>query len=70
MDLDEMTKSPLFRAILALRLIKSFNYLRNDLDAYLFEVYLCGIGEREDWPDPKDYGINDNQTLEPTCEGR
>ena len=57
MDLDELIKTPLFKATKALRIIKSFNHLRNDLDAYLFEVCLSGIGERKDWPDPKDYGI-------------
>jgi len=59
MNLDDMAKTPLFRAVKALREIKQFNRLKNDLDAYLLEVCIYGIGDREDWPESKDYGIKD-----------
>lgn len=57
MDLDELAKTPLFRAVRALREIKEFNRLRNDTDAYLLEVCRYGIGDREDWPNSRDFGI-------------
>ena len=45
------------RAIEALEEIKKRNRLRNDLDAYLYEVANWGLGIREDAPDPEDYGV-------------
>ena len=66
MNLDEMLKAPIGRAIKSLHLINSFNQVRNDLDVYLYEVYLYGIGLREDWPEQKDYGIDDNKEINRT----
>lgn len=45
------------KAIEALEEIKKYNRLRNDLDAYLYEVTNWGLGIREKAPDPDDYGI-------------
>ena len=36
---------------------RRFNRLRNDLDAYLFEVTEYALGKRDEKPNPKDYGI-------------
>lgn len=37
--------------------IKGFNRLRNDLDAYLFEVAKYALGETDEKPSKKDYGL-------------
>ena len=57
MNLDDMTKTPLFKAYKALHEIKNINRLRNDLDAYLLEVCEYGLENRKEWPDSSDYGI-------------
>ena len=40
----------------ALMILKKYNPLHNDFEAYLFEITKWGLGETEK-PDPKDYGI-------------
>ena len=45
------------RARQALKEIKKYNRLRNDLDGYLYDVALWGMGNIEDRPKPKDFGI-------------
>lgn len=45
------------KAINALTILKRFNGLRNDLDAYLFEVIRWGLGERKTKPKPEIYGL-------------
>ncbi|MCK5347542.1 MAG: hypothetical protein KAR20_29235 [Candidatus Heimdallarchaeota archaeon] len=43
------------RAIEALKIIKDHNRLKNDIDAYLHEVALWGLGLREEMPNMEDY---------------
>lgn len=43
----------------ALEVIKRFNRLRNDVDAYLFEVANFGLGVRETMPELGDFGLED-----------
>lgn len=40
----------------ALEILKKFNRLRNDLDAYLYEVIEWGLGMASK-PDPKRFGV-------------
>lgn len=51
------SETQLERAKQALLIIRNYNRLRNDLDAYLFEVAQYGLGERQDEPKAEDYGI-------------
>jgi hypothetical protein len=53
-----MDKNPTMASIEALEEIKKYNRLRNDLDAYLYEVADWGLGIRKEPPNPEDYGIN------------
>ena len=43
-----------------IEIIKRHNYLRNDFDAYLYEVCNYGLGFREKLPNPKDYGLDES----------
>ncbi len=45
------------RARVALSEIARYNNVRNDLDAYLSDLADWGMGEREQRPDPKQYGL-------------
>jgi hypothetical protein len=44
----------------ATEIIKRHNHLRNDFNAYLYEVCNFGLGFRDDLPNPKDYGLGKN----------
>lgn len=41
----------------ALTIIEAYNGLNNDRDVYLFEVTRWAFGDREDKPNPEDYGL-------------
>jgi hypothetical protein len=41
----------------ALRVLMSYNRMRNDLEAYLYAVAQYGLGEIEKQPNPEDYGV-------------
>jgi transcriptional regulator with XRE-family HTH domain len=41
----------------ALRIMQEYNPLRDDMDAFLYEIGRWGLGERSDRPAGKDYGI-------------
>ena len=43
--------------IWALETIKKYNSLKNDMDAYLYEVCEYALGFREK-PDPEDFGLD------------
>lgn len=45
----------LTKAYQALIIIRKFNRLKHDTDAYLYEVTQWGLGEREDKPKLEDY---------------
>lgn len=45
-------------AQIALEILKKFNRLKNDTDAYLYEIILWGLGESNNKPNPEDYGIS------------
>ena len=42
----------------ALKILKKYNPLRHDTDAYLFEIVDWGLGKREK-PSPVDFGIQE-----------
>ena len=44
------------KVYIALNETVEYNFLRNDIDAYLYQMYLWAI-EGEKRPDPKDYGL-------------
>ena len=44
----------------ALNILKLYNPLRNDLDAYLLDIIEWGLGECER-PDPKDFGLQEEK---------
>ena len=46
------------KATTALEEIQNYNGLRNDLDAYLYEIAEWGLGLREYAPNPDDYGLH------------
>jgi hypothetical protein len=45
------------RLVEAIGILRKFNPLHHDLDAYLFEVTEWALGKIKDKPNPKDYGI-------------
>ena len=42
-----------------LKEIQKYNLIKNDLDAYLFELVEFALGRRIDRPEPEDYGIEE-----------
>lgn len=52
-----MISDELERAIEALKILLEFNRIRNDLDAYLFDIIQWGLGDIQDRPDKSDYGL-------------
>lgn len=55
-DLKEVKKS-LKKARKALTELKRYNQVRNDLQAYLWEVAKFGLGERKSMPSIKHYTV-------------
>lgn len=47
------------KAYAALIEIKKYNKLHHDLDGYLFGIAEWGLGERNEKPDPENYGIKE-----------
>lgn len=45
------------RADEALRELKKYNRIHNDLEAYLYEIIQWGLREQAIRPNPKDFGI-------------
>ena len=45
----------------ALRAHHRINQLRNDTDAYLWDITNWAFGEGDDKPNPEDFGINEEQ---------
>lgn len=41
----------------ALKIIQAFNGMRNDLDAYLYDIAEWGLGKRKDKPKKEDFGL-------------
>ena len=54
-----MGKTEHEKAIEALQILKRYNRLRNDLEAYLFEIINYGLNFRSEKPNPNDYGIEE-----------
>lgn len=42
----------------ALKILKEFNYIRNDTEAYLYDVIKWGLGEVDEQPNPDEYGLS------------
>lgn len=57
--------SDLERARAALGILQKYNPLHNDLEAYLLEVGEWGLGQRDDKPDPKNFGVVVDSTPAP-----
>ena len=55
--LNDITTNKMLKAQEALKEIKAFNRLRNDLDAYLYDLAEWGIGESISKPDRASFGI-------------
>lgn len=54
---------------IALKEYQKYNGIRNDLDAYLWELGRWAIDGFADRPDPEDYGLTSpNKAIEPTDE--
>ena len=45
------------RAQEALYILREFNNIKNDTDAYLWDIIEWGLGERRERPVPQQYGI-------------
>ena len=55
---NNINESQLFNnARQALAEINEYNHIRNDLDAYLFDLAEWGLGLRKDRPNKKDFGL-------------
>ena len=39
----------------ALKILQSLNPIRNDVDAYLYDIAEWGLGNRNEKPDPSEY---------------
>lgn len=48
----------LSNALFALAILKQYNRLSNDRDAYLYEIIEYGLGERNTLPNKSDYGFS------------
>ena len=53
-----MTKKKIDKRNEALQTLKAFNPLRNDLDAYLYEVAKWGLGLRKERPGAAGFGVD------------
>ena len=53
--------TPEEKAMIALKIIKKCNPLRNDFDTYLYDVACWGLGIFKDEPKPKDYGVRETK---------
>ena len=57
MNLKNLWAGRLHKADVALTEIEKYNPIRNDLDAYLYDIAEWGLGIIPDKPNPKDFGV-------------
>jgi hypothetical protein len=44
-------------SVVALSILKQYNNLRTDTEAYLYNVIQWGLGEVDEQPNPSDFGL-------------
>ena len=50
------------KMVFALTVLRNYNRLKNDLDAYLYEITEYGLGNRKEFPNKEDYGITSSDS--------